>query len=327
MQLKVGRIIAFENIEFNYEGGSSLMKFGDNLRNLRQSKKLSQEKLGEKVGVSRQSVSKWELGESYPEMNNIFALCDIFHCKINDLVHEDLTDIDSLGEEIKMNIVKFKKEKQKKMKVLSKFIYVIARIGKILTLVGIALVFIAMVILPIVISNVQVTDNNTIEIFRQKVDYHTEGNTIVLEHNNQESKIVSVANVHVIEMLENHSNFTLIVFIEIAFVFILAICVLSFRILSCLEKLFMNIHNGDTPFTLENANYIKRIAKFMIATIIIPYICGAVLNRMNNQDVGIDFNLFSLIQILFLFSMVYIFEYGYEIQLDSKGKMYGDTDE
>lgn len=38
------------------------MKFGDNLRYLRKSKKLSQEDLAEKVGVSRQSVSKWETG-------------------------------------------------------------------------------------------------------------------------------------------------------------------------------------------------------------------------------------------------------------------------
>lgn len=40
------------------------MKFGDNLRNLRKSKNLSQEDLSERVGVSRQSVSKWESGGS-----------------------------------------------------------------------------------------------------------------------------------------------------------------------------------------------------------------------------------------------------------------------
>ena len=89
------------------------MKFGDNLRNLRKSKKLSQEKLAEKVGVSRQSISKWECGEAYPEMNNIMILCNIFHCKINDLINEDMVDIDSLDEEVKMSIVKFKEEKQK----------------------------------------------------------------------------------------------------------------------------------------------------------------------------------------------------------------------
>lgn len=41
------------------------MKFGENLYNLRKKQKISQEKLAEKIGVSRQSVSKWENGVSH----------------------------------------------------------------------------------------------------------------------------------------------------------------------------------------------------------------------------------------------------------------------
>ena len=41
-----------------------LMKFGDNLKQIRKSKKMSQEELAEKVNVTRQSVSKWENGET-----------------------------------------------------------------------------------------------------------------------------------------------------------------------------------------------------------------------------------------------------------------------
>ena len=54
------------------------MKFGENLYNLRKKQKISQEKLAEKIGVSRQSVSKWENGTAYPEMNRIFELCKYF---------------------------------------------------------------------------------------------------------------------------------------------------------------------------------------------------------------------------------------------------------
>ena len=53
------------------------MKFGENLKKIRKEKNMSQEQLAEKVNVSRQSVSKWETGESYPEMNNILELCKI----------------------------------------------------------------------------------------------------------------------------------------------------------------------------------------------------------------------------------------------------------
>ena len=60
------------------------MNFGENLRLLRKNSKMSQEVLAEKLGISRQSVSKWEVGSAYPEMTNITALCSIFHCNIND---------------------------------------------------------------------------------------------------------------------------------------------------------------------------------------------------------------------------------------------------
>ena len=89
------------------------MKFGDNLKSIRKSKKMSQEDLAEKVNVSRQSVSKWETGEAYPEMNNILELCKIFNCKINDLVHKDMSDISSLDEEIVMKVAKLNEKKQK----------------------------------------------------------------------------------------------------------------------------------------------------------------------------------------------------------------------
>ena len=45
------------------------------------------------------------------------------------------------------------------------------------------------------------------------------------------------------------------------------------------------------------------------------------------KNTGIDLGTFNFIEILFLFAMAYIFEYGYEIQLDSKGKMYGEVNE
>ena len=42
------------------------MKFGDNLKKVRKMRKISQEELANRLGLSRQSVSKWETGENYP---------------------------------------------------------------------------------------------------------------------------------------------------------------------------------------------------------------------------------------------------------------------
>jgi len=139
--------------------GVSLMKFGDNLKIIRKSKKMSQEQLAEKVNVSRQSVSKWENGEAYPEMNNILQLCKIFNCKINELVHTDMSDISSLDEEIIMNVVKFNEKKQKQVKTLSNVIELIGRIGKIVLKVGIAFVILTMLLVPYVIKNVEIKED------------------------------------------------------------------------------------------------------------------------------------------------------------------------
>lgn len=103
------------------------MKFDENLYNLRKTQKISQEKLAEKIGVSTQSVSKWENGTAYPEMNRIFELCKIFHCKLNDLVNDNILDFDSLDKEVKMSVVKFNKEKQNKLKIVSKTISIFSK--------------------------------------------------------------------------------------------------------------------------------------------------------------------------------------------------------
>ena len=97
--------------------------------------------------------------------------------------------------------------------------------------------------------------------------------------------------------------------------------------LSRLEKLFININEWDTPFTLENVRYIKQMAFLMIASIIFPNISGIFFELILKLDLGIGLELFDVIQILFLFGMSYIFEYGYELQQDTKAKMYGTDNE
>lgn len=62
------------------------LSFNKKIQELRKSKGLSQEKLSEIVGVSRQSIAKWELGQSYPEIDNIILISDLFGISIDDLL-------------------------------------------------------------------------------------------------------------------------------------------------------------------------------------------------------------------------------------------------
>lgn len=67
------------------------MSFRDNLQHLRASRNMTQEQLAMLVGVSRQSVTKWEAERACPEMDKLLKLCQIFDCSLDDLVSGDLT--------------------------------------------------------------------------------------------------------------------------------------------------------------------------------------------------------------------------------------------
>lgn len=64
------------------------MTLGEKIYNLRTEKGFSQEALGEKLGVSRQSVSKWETDQSVPELDKIVTLSEVFKVSTDYLLKE-----------------------------------------------------------------------------------------------------------------------------------------------------------------------------------------------------------------------------------------------
>ncbi|MCI5480385.1 MAG: helix-turn-helix domain-containing protein [Lachnospiraceae bacterium] len=70
--------------------------FADNLLQLRKMNHMSQEELAEKVNVSRQTLSKWETGESVPDIEKCKLLAEIFRVTLDDLVRYEST-VDGLG--------------------------------------------------------------------------------------------------------------------------------------------------------------------------------------------------------------------------------------
>lgn len=68
------------------------MSFRDNLQYLRATRNMTQEQLAMLLGVSRQSVSKWEAERAYPEMDKLLRICALFECTLDELVTGDLTE-------------------------------------------------------------------------------------------------------------------------------------------------------------------------------------------------------------------------------------------
>lgn len=74
------------------------MELGKQIKNCRQEANLSQEELAERVYVSRQTISNWENDKSYPDVNSLVLLSEVFHISLDKLIKGD---IDRMREEIK----------------------------------------------------------------------------------------------------------------------------------------------------------------------------------------------------------------------------------
>lgn len=69
------------------------MEIGKNIMNLRKKNGLSQEELAGKIGVARQTISKWELGETSPDLKQSKELSKIFNVSLDELTDNDIKEI------------------------------------------------------------------------------------------------------------------------------------------------------------------------------------------------------------------------------------------
>lgn len=69
------------------------MELGKQIYELRKKSNLSQEQLAEKVGVSRQTISKWELGETSPDIKQAQILSQIFNVSLDELTGNDTKEV------------------------------------------------------------------------------------------------------------------------------------------------------------------------------------------------------------------------------------------
>ena len=81
------------------------MQLGNNIQTLRKRKGLSQEKLAEKINVTRQTISNWELGETAPNPEQLILLSKEFDISIDELVGNDAKLSKSLKEDESIKMI------------------------------------------------------------------------------------------------------------------------------------------------------------------------------------------------------------------------------
>ena len=79
------------------------MKFYEKLVILRKKNNFSQEQLADRLGVSRQAVSKWESGTSVPDMDKMMNLCKILNCSLEELVDDGISRGNAKSVEVKFS--------------------------------------------------------------------------------------------------------------------------------------------------------------------------------------------------------------------------------
>jgi transcriptional regulator with XRE-family HTH domain len=274
------------------KGDRSQMRFCDNLKALRKAERMSQERLAEKVGVSRQSVSKWETGEAYPEMSNIVALCSVFHCEITDLINSSISDAASFEENSKKESnMKDKKapkkttepELNKKFVKISKAVCFFAKIGMIGSIIGaVSMLFFAGVS-AFASFGAEAVSGDVISVFTQ------------------------LNPTEIIEDLGDNAETGIRITATIVCLLIGSIFGAVAVLLSYVSRLFDNFVNNTTPFTLGNVRLIKKIGKASVVVAVLELIATGFGGISLTGSIGI-------VTILIIYTFSYIFEYGYELQ-------------
>ena len=197
-------------------------------------------------------------------------------------------------------------------------------IGSIVLKVAIAFVAASMILMPYIAANIKVTEDK-VTITNENIKV-IDNKTITLYGIATIGVDEEVSEEQILEIFDNHSKTELLIIFELGSVVLIASLVLTIIVLNNVQKLFKNIEDGDTPFTLDNVSIIKKISYYLIAAILVMPISDVLFNQIIAQNETSFIDLMTILEILIIFSMSYIFEYGYEIQKDSKGIMYNEKE-
>lgn len=132
------------------------MKFNEKLIKMRKEKGLSQEALGEKLDVARQTISKWELGETTPEMDKLVKLSELFEISLDELIKDD-SEI-SVAEDTNNNLNNTNSQK------LVGIVIIILKVIGVLIVIGIVLAIIGAICFGTMTSVERVEDNSVLFI-------------------------------------------------------------------------------------------------------------------------------------------------------------------
>ncbi len=104
-------------------------KFGKFIRELRVKKNLTQKQLGEKIHITDKAISKWERGQSFPDISILNSLSEIFNVSVSELINGEYgkkeVDVEKEMLEALQNLENKRKKQKNKIKKIIKIISII----------------------------------------------------------------------------------------------------------------------------------------------------------------------------------------------------------
>lgn len=261
------------------------MTFKNNLQTIRKFNHLSQEKLASKVGVSRQSVSKWETGEAYPTTANIVAICSVLHCKVTDLIDISSKEPNNFTPETKKGIMALEQKDRRRLRKLSKALFIIARIARIISLLGFVVVGITFYALWYPVLNflfsgipegIFLYDLGFIDFFQYGI----------------------IPRMLLVTVIASMCIFSII------YVYLM---------LREVEFFFKRISKEESPFSLENTLSLKKISKYLVLWVLLNSIPGFLFLIIDPSHKA-TLNLPAILLALIVICLVYIFRYGHTLE-------------
>lgn len=220
---------------------------------------------------------------------------------------------------------------QKRLKGISKAIYIIAKICQVFAIIGIVGLLIAMIAVPIVTANVKITkidDEKVIKIFDHDIYYRrTDDKFELYEIGDPSYDKIEVTNKRdvekinkVFDYLEKNDLVLPTIIVEVEFALFVVILFLQVKVFKKLHKLFKNVYEKDTPFLEDNIELLKQTGKLLIISFIVSLVVSLISSIV--FDASLSISTIGIMGILILYCGLYIFKYGYNLQKDTKGKIY-----
>lgn len=222
------------------------------------------------------------------------------------------------------------KKDQKRLKGITKFLYILVKIIKVFAIIGIVGIGICMIAVPIITSNIKtstVGDQKVLKIFDSEFYYNRSDTKFELyekDHIDDKMEVKNLKDVEsinkVFKYLEKNDLTKVNVYAEIELALLVVSLVIEVMILNRLYKFFKNIHDESTPFIKENIELLSNVAKFLIIEFVIMFVMSIVGSIMFN--ISTTFGNYNIIDILVVYILIYIFKYGYKMQNETKGSIY-----